>query len=115
MQIFRAHVLVCGGTGCTSSKSEKIMKELEIQLNKNKLARRSKVVKTGCFGLCAEGPIVVVYPEGSMYTMVRVEDVKEIVEEHLLKGRIVKRLLQVIKKLMILLSHLKMLISSKDN
>ncbi len=93
MQIYRAHVLVCGGTGCTSSNSQKVMKELETLLNKNKLDKEVKIVQTGCFGLCAEGPIVVVYPEGSMYTMVRVEDVKEIVEEHLLKGRIVKRLL----------------------
>lgn len=92
-EIFRAHVLVCGGTGCTSSNSGKVTKELETQLKKNKLDKEVKIVKTGCFGLCAEGPIVVIYPEGSMYTMVRVEDVKEIVEEHLIKGRIVKRLL----------------------
>ena len=94
MQLYRAHVLVCGGTGCTSSKSEKIIIELDAQITKNNLQNEVKVVKTGCFGLCAEGPIVVVYPEGSMYTMVKVEDVKEIVEELLLKGRIVKRLLQ---------------------
>ena len=93
MQLYRAHVLVCAGTGCTSSNSEKVTKELEIQLAKNKLQNEVKIVKTGCFGLCAEGPIVVVYPEGAMYTFVGVEDVKEIVEEHLLKGRIVKRLL----------------------
>ncbi|MGE5614565.1 MAG: NADH-quinone oxidoreductase subunit NuoF [Bacillota bacterium] len=93
MVFYRAHVLVCGGTGCTSSNSAKIKQEFEIQLNKNKLDNEVKIVTTGCFGLCAEGPIVVVYPEGAMYTMVRVEDVKEIVEEHLLKGRIVKRLL----------------------
>jgi len=93
MQIYRAHVLVCGGTGCTSSNSEKIRIELEAQLEKNGLQNEVKVVRTGCFGLCAQGPIVVVYPEGAMYTMVKVEDVKEIVEEHLLKGRIVKRLL----------------------
>lgn len=93
MDIYRAHVLVCGGTGCTSSNSVKIMSELESHLEKNKLDREVKIVKTGCFGLCAEGPIVVIYPEGSMYTMVKEEDVQEIVEEHLLKGRIVKRLL----------------------
>lgn len=93
MQIYRAHVLVCGGTGCTSSNSEKIIMELDAQLSKNQLEKEVKVVRTGCFGLCAEGPIVVVYPEGAMYTMVKVEDIKEIVEEHLLKGRIVKRLL----------------------
>jgi NADP-reducing hydrogenase subunit HndC len=94
MQIYRTHVLVCGGTGCVSSNSEKIIAELEAHLNKNNLQNEVKVVKTGCFGLCAEGPIMVVYPEGCMYTMVKIEDIKEIVEEHLLKGRIVKRLLQ---------------------
>ncbi len=93
MEFFRAHVLVCGGTGCTSSRSEEIKKEFEVLLKKNKLDKEIKMVTTGCFGLCAEGPIIVVYPEGAMYTMVRPEDVKEIVEEHLIKGRIVKRLL----------------------
>ncbi|MGI6668589.1 MAG: NADH-quinone oxidoreductase subunit NuoF [Acetivibrionales bacterium] len=93
MVFYRAHVLICGGTGCTSSNSAKVKEEFENQLHKSKLDKEVKVVTTGCFGLCAEGPIVVVYPEGAMYTMVRVEDVKEIVEEHLLKGRIVKRLL----------------------
>ncbi|HEY5586145.1 MAG TPA: NADH-quinone oxidoreductase subunit NuoF [Ruminiclostridium sp.] len=93
MQLFRAHVLVCAGTGCTSSSSLKIMEEMETLLSSNKLDNEVKIVKTGCFGLCAEGPIVVVYPEGAMYIRVSVSDVKEIVEEHLLKGRIVKRLL----------------------
>ncbi len=93
MQLYRAHVLVCAGTGCTSSNSLKIMDEMETLLLSNRLDNEVKIVKTGCFGLCAEGPIVVVYPEGAMYTRVAVEDVKEIVEEHLLKGRIVKRLL----------------------
>jgi len=93
MQIFRSHVLICGGTGCTSSNSELLLKELNLELAKNKLENEVKVVKTGCFGLCAEGPIVVVYPEGAMYTTVQVEDIKEIVDEHLVKGRIVKRLL----------------------
>ena len=93
MQLYRAHVLVCAGTGCTSSNSVKIMEEMETLLLSNKLDKEVKIVKTGCFGLCAEGPIVVVYPEGAMYTRVEVTDVKDIVEEHLLKGRIVKRLL----------------------
>jgi NADP-reducing hydrogenase subunit HndC len=93
MEFYRAHVLVCGGTGCTSSNSEKIRQEFEAQLNKNNLEKEVKVVTTGCFGLCAHGPIVVVYPEGAMYTMVKVEDVQEIVEEHLMKGRLVKRLM----------------------
>ena len=94
MQLYRSHVLVCGGTGCTASNSSKIIDELEVQIKEFKLQDEVKVVKTGCFGLCAEGPIMVVYPEGAMYTMVKVEDIKEIVEEHLLKGRIVKRLIQ---------------------
>ncbi len=93
MEFFRAHVLICGGTGCTSSNSEKVKKEFELQLAKHKLEKEIKLVTTGCFGLCAEGPIVMVYPEGAMYTMVRPEDVSEIVIEHLLKGRLVKRLL----------------------
>ncbi len=93
MEFYRAHVLVCGGTGCTSSNSEKIRQEFAAQLDKNKLDKEVKIVVTGCFGLCAQGPIVIVYPEGAMYTMVRVEDVQEIVEEHLIKGRLVKRLM----------------------
>jgi len=93
MDFYRAHVLICGGTGCTSSNSQKVKAELEAQINKNNLEKEVKVVTTGCFGLCAEGPIMVVYPEGVMYTMVRVEDVEEIVNEHLIKGRPVKRLM----------------------
>ena len=93
MDMVRAHVLCCGGTGCTSSGSEDIIKEMEAQLKANGLDKEIKVVKTGCFGLCALGPIMIVYPEGAFYSRVKVEDVKEIVEEHLLKGRIVKRLL----------------------
>ncbi len=93
MNLYRAHVLVCGGTGCTSSGSEKILKEFEKQLEAKELQKEVKVVQTGCFGLCALGPIVIVYPEGAFYSMVKPEDVAEIVEEHLLKGRIVQRLL----------------------
>ena len=93
MDMVRGHVLCCGGTGCTSSGSEAIIAEMEKQLAANGLDKEIKVIKTGCFGLCALGPIMVVYPEGAFYSRVKVEDVKEIVEEHLLKGRIVKRLL----------------------
>lgn len=93
MEFARAHVLVCGGTGCTSSGSHKLIQEFEKQLQENHLEKEVKVIQTGCFGLCALGPVVVVYPEGSFYSMVKEEDVKEIVEEHLLKGRIVTRLL----------------------
>ena len=91
--IYRAHILVCGGTGCTSSGSPKIHDEFEAQLKANHLENEVKVVQTGCFGLCALGPVVIVYPEGAFYSMVKVKDVKEIVEEHLLKGRVVTRLL----------------------
>ena len=91
--MFRSHVLVCGGTGCTSSGSEAILSALQAELGKKGLTEEVKVIKTGCFGLCALGPIMIVYPEGSFYSMVKPEDIPEIVEEHLLKGRIVKRLL----------------------
>lgn len=91
--MYRSHVLVCGGTGCTSSNSGEIIAELEKELLEKGLENEVKVVRTGCFGLCALGPIMVIYPEGCFYSEVKVEDVPEIVEEHLLKGRIVKRLL----------------------
>ena len=93
MELVRSHVLVCGGTGCTSSGSAQIIDEFEQQLKNFNIDNEVKVVKTGCFGLCALGPIVIVYPEGSFYSMVQKEDVAEIVEQHLLKGKIVKRLL----------------------
>ncbi len=91
--MYRSHVLVCGGTGCTSSGSTKIIETLQAEIDKNGLHDEVQVVKTGCFGLCALGPIMIVYPEGSFYSMVKEEDVPEIVSEHLLKGRIVSRLL----------------------
>ena len=91
--MYRAHVLVCGGTGCTSSDSPKIIEALEKEIAAKGLQEEVQVVRTGCFGLCALGPIMIVYPEGCFYSEVKVEDVPEIVEEHLLKGRIVKRLL----------------------
>ncbi len=93
MNFARAHIMVCGGTGCTSSKSPEIAAEFRKQLEAAGLADEVKVVQTGCFGLCALGPIVVVYPEGSFYSMVTINDVKEIVDEHLVKGRPVERLL----------------------
>lgn len=91
--IYRSHVLVCGGTGCTASRSTEIMEQFDKQLKANQIENEVKVVKTGCFGLCEKGPILVVYPEGATYAHVTPEDVKEIVEEHLVKGRIVTRLL----------------------
>lgn len=91
--MYRSHVLVCGGTGCTSSHSAEIIEKLEQELKAKGLENEVKVIKTGCFGLCALGPVMIVYPEGCFYSEVKVEDIPEIVEEHLLKGRMVKRLL----------------------
>ena len=91
--MYRSHVLVCGGTGCTSSNSQQIIEALEKEIAANALEKEVQVVRTGCFGLCALGPIMIVYPEGCFYSRVQVEDIPEIVSEHLLKGRIVTRLL----------------------
>lgn len=91
--MYRSHVLVCGGTGCTSSGSQRIRERLEKEIAANGLSEEVGVVKTGCFGLCALGPIMIVYPEGTFYSMVQEDDILEIVSEHLLKGRVVTRLL----------------------
>ena len=91
--MYRSHVLVCGGTGCTSSGSQRIIDRLKKEIAANGLSEEVGVVKTGCFGLCALGPIMIVYPEGTFYSMVQEDDIPEIVAEHLLKGRIVTRLL----------------------
>ena len=91
--MYRSHVLVCGGTGCTSSGSHKIMEKLKEELAKQGLTDEVAVVQTGCHGLCALGPIMIVYPDAAFYSMVKEEDIPEIVSEHLLKGRVVKRLL----------------------
>lgn len=93
MDLVRAHVLICGGTGCTSSGSRAVREALEAELEKQGLAKEIKTVVTGCHGFCEQGPLVIVYPEGTFYCRVQVEDVPELVEEHLLKGRIVERLL----------------------
>ena len=90
--MIRSHVLICGGTGCTSSGSPAIRAHLEKELAAHGLSDEIKVVQTGCFGLCALGPIMIVYPEGTFYSRVTEADVTEIVEEHLLKGRVVDRL-----------------------
>ena len=90
--MIRAQVLICGGTGCTSSGSVAIQKEFDEQIKLNGLSEEVKIVQTGCFGLCALGPVVIVYPDGTFYSRVTAEDVKEIVSEHLLKGRPVERL-----------------------
>ena len=90
--MIRSHVLICGGTGCTSSGSKTLQEAFNKNIAEFGLAEEVKLVQTGCFGLCALGPIVIIYPEGTFYSRVTPEDVKEIVEEHLLKGRIVERL-----------------------
>ena len=90
--MIRAHVLICGGTGCTSSDSKTLQEAFNTYIAEFGLTEEIKMVQTGCFGLCALGPIVIVYPDGTFYSRVTPEDVKEIVEEHLLKGRIVDRL-----------------------
>ncbi|MBD5081618.1 MAG: NADH-quinone oxidoreductase subunit NuoF [Ruminococcaceae bacterium] len=91
--MYRSQVLVCGGTGCTSSGSPAIIDRLHEEIKKNGLEEEVEVVRTGCFGLCALGPIMIVYPEGCFYSAVKEEDIPEIVSEHLLKGRIVEHLL----------------------
>ena len=91
--MIRSHVLICGGTGCTSSGSVAVREAMAKELELAGLSDEVKIVQTGCFGLCANGPIMIIYPEGTFYSHVKVDDVKEIVEEHLLKGRRVERLL----------------------
>ncbi|NLO93544.1 MAG: NADH-quinone oxidoreductase subunit NuoF [Clostridiaceae bacterium] len=91
--VYRSHVLICNGTGCTASKAPDLMDRLEKELKANGIENEVKIVKTGCFGLCEKGPILVIYPEGATYCHVTVDDVEKIVSEHLVKGRIVKDLL----------------------
>ena len=91
--MIRSHLLICGGTGCTSSGSVAVREAMAKELELAGLSDEVKIVQTGCFGLCANGPIMIIYPEGTLYSHVKVDDVKEIVEEHLLKGRLVERLL----------------------
>lgn len=92
MDLFRSHVLICGGTGCHSSGSDAVMARFEEQLKAQSLEKEIKLVRTGCFGLCEAGPVVIVYPEGTFYSRVKADDVDEIVSEHLLKGRQVQHL-----------------------
>ncbi len=93
MEFYRSHVLVCTGTGCASSGAPQIIEQLKKELKDKGLDKEIKIVETGCFGFCETGPIMVVYPEGTFYCRVKPEDVKEIVEEHFIKGRVVKRIL----------------------
>jgi NADP-reducing hydrogenase subunit HndC len=91
--MYRSDVLVCAGTGCTSSGSVKLLEKLKEEIAKLGLSNEVRVIETGCFGLCAQGPIIKIYPEGSLYTRVSENDIAEIVSEHLYKGRPVTRLL----------------------
>ena len=95
MDQFRAHVLICGGTGCTSSGSHELINLFEEKLAEKGLDRKIKIVRTGCFGLCAAGPVVIVYPDGTFYSHVKAENVEEIIDEHLVKGRPVQHLIYV--------------------
>lgn len=96
--MFRSTILCCGGTGCHSNNSGKIIEEFKKQLKENNLESDVQVVETGCFGLCAVGPVVIIYPEGAFYSAIKPEDVQEIVQEHIIKGRLVERLLYKEKK-----------------
>ncbi|MGB9678714.1 MAG: NADH-quinone oxidoreductase subunit NuoF [Thermoanaerobacteraceae bacterium] len=89
--LYRSHVMICAGTGCTSSNSDKVAEVFTEEIMKKGLEKEIKVVRTGCFGLCELGPVVVIYPEGVFYSKVKPEYIPEIVEEHLLKGRPVKK------------------------
>jgi len=93
MKVFRSHLLICGGTGCQASGSIAVKQSLIEEIDKRGLAEEIKIVETGCNGFCALGPIMVVYPEGVIYVTLKPEDVPYLVEEHLVKGRIVEKLL----------------------
>ena len=93
MDFYRAHVLICAGTGCTSSDSRLLRQNMYEEIIKRGLENEVKVIETGCFGFCNMGPIMVIYPEGTFYCQVRPQDAAQIVEEHLIKGRPVERLL----------------------
>ena len=95
MQHIRAHVLVCGGTGCKSAGSKEVQLEFAKQLEQKGLSDEVMIVETGCHGFCEHGPLVIIYPEGTFYCRVKPEDVEEIVESHLFKGRIVENRLRM--------------------
>jgi len=95
MKVFRAHILVCGGTGCKSMKGDEIRQALIKEVAEKGLADEVRVVDAGCMGYCAAGPVVVIYPEGTFYQKFQVSDVAEVIEEHIVKGRPVERLMYV--------------------
>ncbi|MDA8226952.1 MAG: NADH-quinone oxidoreductase subunit NuoF [Desulfitobacterium hafniense] len=92
---FKIHVLACGGTGCQSSESELIVRVFQRELEKRGLANQVKVITTGCFGFCEQGPILKIHPDNVFYIQVSSKDVEEIIDEHLIKGQVVERLLYV--------------------
>ena len=94
----RKDILVCHGTGCTSSKSPEILEKLK-EIIKEKDLKDINVVKVGCLGLCSKGPIVIIRPEDTFYSMVTVDDCEEIIESHIINGEVVQRLL-IVKKLL---------------
>ncbi len=93
MKVFRSHILVCGGTGCRASGSEGVHQAVVREITAKGLSDEVAIVETGCNGFCAAGPIMVIYPEGTFYQYVKADDVKEIIEEHIIKGRPVQRLM----------------------
>lgn len=93
MARYRSHIMVCGGTGCVSARAEEIIENLKAELKSHGYDNEIKVVKTGCFGFCGQGPIVKIHPDNVFYVKVTPEDAKEIIEEHIIKGRRVERLL----------------------
>ncbi|HPT14837.1 MAG TPA: NAD(P)H-dependent oxidoreductase subunit E, partial [Bacteroidales bacterium] len=95
MATFKMHLLVCGGTGCRASESETLFHNLRTGIIQKGLENEVQVLTTGCFGFCEKGPIVKVLPDNTFYTMVKPEDAAEIIEEHIIKGRKVQRLLYV--------------------
>lgn len=95
MADYKMHILVCGGTGCRASQAEQIVDDLKTELKNNNLQNEVKVVTTGCFGFCEKGPVIKVVPDNTFYTQVTPVDVKDIVNEHIIKGRPLKRLLYV--------------------
>ncbi|MCX7830506.1 MAG: (2Fe-2S) ferredoxin domain-containing protein, partial [Acidobacteria bacterium] len=90
---YRSHILICSGTGCVSCGAFTLKEQLLIELEKNGLSEQIQVVTTGCQGFCAEGPIMIVQPDGIFYCQVKPSDIPTIVQEHLIKGRPVKKLL----------------------
>lgn len=104
---YEKEILVCAGTGCISSKSGEFVEALKVELAKNELTDKVNIVKTGCFGLCAQGPIVIIYPEAVFYHQVQAKHAKKIVSDHLVNGKLVEKLLyhdneskEIINKLM---------------